>query len=104
MIYVPLIFTSPEIQALACLSPQLSFIYIDYVLKNMCCNTGSVLSWDPKTSVTAELRAAAPPSKIMLRQQPPVSRASATPSSGSGNARLRLWITYLCLKYQPPTS
>lgn len=30
---------SPETQPLACLSPQLSFIYIDYVLKNICCNT-----------------------------------------------------------------
>lgn len=55
----------PEIRALACLSPQLAFIYIDYVLKNICCNAGSRLSWDSKTSVPAELPAAAPPSKTL---------------------------------------
>lgn len=49
-----LIFTSrlpfSEIQSLCCLSLQLSFIYIDYVL-NSCRNTGSALSWDLRSSV-----------------------------------------------------
>lgn len=67
-----------------CPSSQLLFIYIDFGLKNICCNAQFRAPPRIESSVTAEQHTAALPSKIMLRQRSTAIRREGVQGVGVG--------------------